>query len=209
MLKLTYYKDFIGSDKPLDPVTEYQAEMMLHAIGADHKKERTYLKRKYYHAYRNYYDAGGSDAGQWEDLVEKGYAEKRRLYHVTTDGLRLLELLTGAVIYDNYACVADCKTPMLTAFMKADVYCGWGCWFPTSAKTIAEYLKIPLTLARKTARKLEEEGLIEKGHFGELTDEGFPYCRHGYFLTEKARQSKRWEALHQIEIDYINTSLRG
>ena len=190
-------------------VTQHQAEMMLHAIGADHKKERTYLGRKYYHAYRNYYDAGGSDAEQWEDLTKKGYAKRRRFYHVTTDGLHLLELMTDAVIYDSYDCVADCKKPMLEAFMKADVACCWGCWFPTSVRSVAKSLMIPLVLARKTARKLEEEGLIEKGHFGGITDEGFPYCRHGYFLTDKARKSEKWEALKQEEYDYINKEGRN
>lgn len=205
MLKINSEPDLLRSIilSREEPVTQQQVEMMLHAIGADHKKERTYLGRKYYHAYRNYYDAGGSDTEQWEDLTRKGYAEKRRFYHVTASGLRLLELMTGAVIYDSYDCVGDCKSPMLTAFMKADVYCGHGCWFPTSVKDISESLKIPLALARKTARKLEEEGLIVKGHFGGITDEGYPYCRHGYYLTEKARKTERWEMLWRNEVEYI------
>ena len=54
-----------------EEITDNQAEMMLHALGADNRSYRTYDKRKYYHAYRNYFDAGGTDVEQWDDLVAK------------------------------------------------------------------------------------------------------------------------------------------
>lgn len=189
-------------------ITDHQAELMLHAIGADHRSERKYLDMKYYHAYRNYYDAGGKDIEIWNDLVDKGLAEKGgHFYHVTVYGLNMLEKLTGSVIYDDYECVGDCKTIMLEKFMKNDVYCGYGNWFPTSAKSMAVSMKIPVSLARETARYLEKQGYIQKGHYGGIDDEGFPYCVHGYYLTDKARKLERWQVLYDQEMAYLNRTL--
>lgn len=191
-----------------EKITTAQAEQMLHAIGADNKKARRYAGRKIYHAYRNYYDAGGTDIALWDDLAVKGYAQKGRcFYSVTTDGLRLLQMLTESVIYDEYDCVADFRGPMLREFIKADVYCGHGCWFPTSAAQIAHNLMVPEKLARDTAKALAAEELIVRGYFGGLDDEGFPYCAHGYYLTQKARQSEEWEALYKEEMEYLNNQL--
>lgn len=213
MIKITHDQDLVRrviiARQP--PITDHQAELMLHAIGADYKKERRYLGRKIYHAYRNYYDAGGYDIKLWNDLVAKGYAEKGgHFYHVTTDGLRLLELMTNSTIYDNYDCVADCKTEVLKFFMKADVYCGYGCWFPTSAKSVAVNLMMPLDLARKTSKKLAEEGLLVRGHEGGISDEGYPYCHHGYYLTQKARDtySEYYSEMKKQEYEYINGMLK-
>ena len=188
-----------------ESITDTQADMMLHAIGADNRKERMYLGRKIYHAYRNYYDAGGED-----DLTEKGYATKvNGCYHLTPEGLQLLELLTDATIYNDYSNVADCREDLLTAFMKADVYCGYGCWFPASVKGIARSLNMPLALARETARELAEEGLLKKGHCGGIDDEGYPYCVHGYYLTQKARECDKWEKLKKAEYEYIEDEIFG
>lgn len=194
--------------RKMGEITETQANQMLHAIGADHKKAREYLGRLTYHAYRNYYDAGGSDIDKWKDLVDKGYANKGgHFYHVTTDGLRLLELMTNSTIYDNYDCIGDCKTRMLESFMKYDVACCHGSWFPVSAKQIAHNLMIPLQLARDTAKHLEKQGYIVKSHYGGVDEEGYPYCIHGYYLTDKARQIERWKVLHDAEVAYINNEL--
>lgn len=186
-------------------VTEHQANMMLHAIGADNKGYRSYLGGKYYHAYRNYFDAGGTDAEEWDDLVKKGYAEKRRMYHVTDLGLDLLETLTGkSTIYGNYHNYADCRGAVLTRFLSADVYCGYGCWYPTSAKTVSEVLHIPLKLVRDACRRLVEEGFLIKGHEGGMDEDGCIHCYHGYFITKKARGLDEWKALYEKEMKYIS-----
>lgn len=192
---------------PIDVITHQQARQMLHAIGADSKKAREYLGHLTYHAYRNYYDAGGHDKVLWDDLVGKGYADKRTFYHVTTNGLRLLEEMTDSTIYDNYQCVGDCKTRMLESFMKYDVACCHGSWFPVSAKQVAYNLKMPLQLARDTAKHLEENGYIVKSYYGGMDEEGYPYCIHGYYLTDKARQMERWKVLHDAEVAYIENDI--
>lgn len=189
-----------------EPITDKQAELMLHAIGADNKKSRHYMGRKIYKAYRNYYDAGGSDIELWDDLVSKGYADKSRFYHVTHYGLEILGLITNSTIYGNYHNVADCRKDVLEQFMRVDAYHGYGCWFPTSAKAISKVLHIPLQLARETARSLADEGLIKKGHCGGMDCDGEIHCIHGYFLTDKAREkySERYEELKKAEYAYIN-----
>lgn len=189
-------------------VTEKQANMMLHAIGADHKKPRNYMGRQIYHAYRNYYDAGGKDVDEWSDLVKKRYAEKHTFFHVTPLGLDLLELLTGrSTIYDDYDNYADCRTIVLTQFLGADVYCGYGCWFPTSARTVSKALHIPYDLTREACRNLVEEGYLVRGHYGEMDDDGQVHCCHGYYITEKARGLEKWKALNDAEMAYLNKTL--
>lgn len=194
----------------LPEVTEDQAVKMLHAIGADHRRARKYQGRLIFRAYRNYYDAGGADIAAWDDLVTKGYAEKDGCYSVTPPGLSLLELLTGRnVIYDDYANYADCREIVLTQFLGADVYCGYGCWYPTSAATVAKALHLPLALAREACRNLVEEGYLVKGHEGGMDEDGKLYCIHGYFATEKARQLPKWKELHDAEMEYINRQING
>lgn len=200
--------------KHMPEVTEQQAVKMLHAIGADHRRVRTYRGRMIYHAYRNYYDAGGADIAAWDDLVTKQYAEKMNAhatyYGVTPRGLSLLELLTGrSVIYDDYDNYADCRLSVLAEFLRADVYCGYGCWFPTSAASVSKLLHLPLDLAREACRNLAAEGLIERGHYGELDDDGHLHCLHGYYATEAARRLPKWKELHDAEMEYLNRTING
>ncbi len=190
-------------------VTPKQADMMLHAIGADHKKPRRQNNgRTYYHAYRNYYDAGGRDLELWDDLAKKGYARGEQYYHVTPLGLELLERLTQSTIYDDYENYADCRHTVLTEFMKDSVYCGYGCWYPTAATDIARRLHIPLSLAREACRKLVEEGYLVKDHFGWMDDDGYVHCYHGYSVTDKTREMEEWKALWKKECEYINSTLK-
>lgn len=193
-----------------EEVTDNQAEMMLHALGADNRTYRTYDKRKYYHAYRNYFDAGGTDVEQWDDLVAKGYAEVRGFYHVSVRGIHLLEYLTQCRIWDDYDNVADCRYVVLKALMQDDVFCGYECWLPSSSQDLSLRLAIPRKLVLKTLKKLAEEGLCKKGYYGEMDEDGCVHCKHGWYLTELARKqySKEYEDLKQAEYKRINDSLK-
>lgn len=89
-------------------ITDHQAEMMLHALGADQKGYRSYNGSKTYNAYRNYYEAGGRDIALWEDLKEKGFAENGRpFYTVSVSGIHALEFLTQCRIWGNYQSVGE------------------------------------------------------------------------------------------------------
>lgn len=193
-----------------EEITDYQAEMMLHALGADNKAYRTYEKSKYYHAYRNYYDAGGEDVSEWNDLVKKGYAEKHSFYHVTVNGIRVLEFLTQCRIWNNYHCVAECRYSVLVEMMKDSVFCGYECWLPTSSQELSLRLAIPKKLILETLRKLSDEGLVIKGHYGDMDTDGIIYCKHGWFLTEYAQEKYRekYEELKKAEYKKINDMLK-
>lgn len=164
-----------------------QERMMLHAIGADHRPlRRTSYGQNVYIAYRNYYDAGGTDIEQWDDLVAKGYATNRRFYKVTNDGLRYLEIMTGgSIIYDAYSNYTDCRNVILDEYIINDKYGQ----LPMSPITVAKKKHIMIGLAKRACRNLENEGYLKanraKGQsvFGD----------YGYVLTEKARMEASGE----------------
>lgn len=193
-----------------EEVTDNQAEMMLHALGADNKSYRTHDKWKYYHAYRNYYDAGGADEELWNDLVAKGYAKKHGTYHVTVNGIHLLEYLTQCRIWGNYQNTADCRYAVLVALMEDDVFCGYECWLPTSSVDLSRRLAIPKELVLKTLKELASDGLVEKGYYGDMDEDGCVHCKHGWYLTELARQkySEKYEELQKAEYKKISDSLK-
>ena len=64
-----------------------------------------------------------------------------------------------------------------------------------------------ISLARDTAKHLEENGYIVKSYYGGMDEEGYPYCIHGYYLTDKARQMERWKVLHDAEVAYIENDI--
>lgn len=189
-------------------ITDHQAELMLHALGADHKEYRSYKGSKTYHAYRNYYDAGGKDIAIWNDLVEKELAEKHTFYHVTVKGIRVLEFLTQCRIWDDYDCVADAKTAVHKAMMKLSVFCGYGCWEPITAKEISLDLAIPIPLVRKTLNRLAEEGYVYKGHYGSIDDDGYPHCLHGWYVTKKTEEMPLYREYEKQEYARIDAMMK-
>ena len=192
-------------------VSDRQAEMMLHALGADNQPARTYRSNRFYHAYRNHFDAGGADVAEWTDLVAKGYAEKHTFYHVTVKGIHLLEWLTQCRIWDARHNVADCRRAVLEELMKDAVSCGYGCWLPTSSRELSLRLAVPQKLVLETLRQLAEEGLAKRDFYGEMDEDGYVHCKHGWTLTlaGEKRYPDRYEALKQAEYKRINDSLRG
>lgn len=191
-------------------ISDIQADMMLHALGADYRPYRTHGKSRYYHAYRNHYDAGGEDIELWEDLVAKGYAVKRTFYHVSVKGIHVLEYLTQCRIWDAYKNAADCRYAVLTEMMKADVYCGFGCWLPTSSQELSDRLAIRRRLILETLKELAEDGLVRKGYYGDVDEEGYIDCRHGWYLTKLAREkyAEKYEELQKAEYKRIDDSLK-
>lgn len=193
------------------PVTDHQAEMMLHALGADNRSYHTYKGSRVYRAYRNGYDAGGKDVAAWDDLVTKKFARKGRFcYNVTVEGIHMLEFIVQCRIWNDYVGVTDCKRDVLHAMMERDVFCGYECWLPTTAVQLSEDLAICPSLIRDTLKALAEEGLVAKGSYGGVTDEGYPYCHHGWYLTEKAKElnAEEYKKLQNEEYERLNNMLK-
>ncbi len=77
-----------------------QINMMKHALGID----KPYHANKKPVAYRNFYATG--DDPEWNEIVEKGLAEKRAdpfckgdvVYHLTTQGIDYLSSILGKKI---------------------------------------------------------------------------------------------------------------
>lgn len=82
-----------------EKVTYKQIDDMKHAIGFDNRKVRG-TKHRRYEPYRNYFNAGGRDVEDWEQLVSLGFATKSRenWYHVSVDGRLFLKRVTGVEI---------------------------------------------------------------------------------------------------------------
>ena len=81
---------------------EEKIRIMLHALGISHTRNGDYVQpnkryRPYPESYRNYYQI--EDCEDWNDLVSKGYAEKResslnlKYYFVTSKGKEYLKEL--------------------------------------------------------------------------------------------------------------------
>lgn len=197
---MTLIEKCIFSRNYPEPISDRQADMMLHALGADHRLPKTYRGAKTYHSYRNYFDAGGLDADDWDDLVSKGYARKTGVYHVSVRGIRALEFLTHCRIWDDYENTADCRGVVLDELMKDNVFCGYGCWLPTSSSDLSLRLAIPRPLVLDTLRELERDGLVKRDYYGEKTDEGYVRCKHGWIITVSA-QEKYAERLEKFRME--------
>ena len=193
-----------------EEISDDQADMMLHALGADYRSFRKYRERRYYHAYRNFYDAGGRDVTAWDDLVANGYARKHGVYHVTVKGIHALEYLTQCRIWGNYQCPADCRYVVLVELMRDSVSCGNGCWLPTSSNELSMRLAIPRSLILETLKELTADDLVRKDYYGEMDDEGYVHCKHGWTLTKAAKEKyhEKYEELQQAEYQKIEDSLR-
>lgn len=71
----------------MNNITRSQENKMRHALGLNYKDK----------PYRNYYYLTASEDQEWNELVEKGYAEKNSgwsegsvVYQVTDEGMNLL-----------------------------------------------------------------------------------------------------------------------
>lgn len=60
-------------------------------------------------------------------------------------------------------------------------------WIPLPSTLIAKSTNLSVGQVRYRLKKLKAQGLVASGHYGGSTEDGEPYCIHGYFITEKAK----------------------
>lgn len=176
-------------------LTDKEIEKMEHCIGFSVKGAYVRSGRKYFKPYRNHFYPGGTDIKVWEHLKELGFADcgkpnenGGRYYWLTLSGFAILSAVKMVYIYSDNSNgnEIDCKDDVLDALLADLVFCGYGCWIPSGARTIAERCRIPLKLATETLHYLQDKcGYVKKTHYGECDDEGFPHCYHGWTLTKK------------------------
>lgn len=193
-------------------LSERQIDMMQHALGLDYKKPYKRNDQYFYKPYRNSYDAVGEDATEWDNLVEKGFATKGRVYHVSLSGITILSDALQTYIYsDNATCIADAKGAVIDILIADACYCGYGCWIPTAAKDIARRARLPLSLTLDTLHFLQSNGDVAKTYYGECDDEGYPFCYHGWVLTKQAKESTykgKYDKAWKAECDYLDKILK-
>ena len=67
---------------------------------------------------------------------------------------------------------------------------------------VAGKMDKPLTLytVRKYVKELCDEGYLKKAYYGGSTEDGIPYCTHGYLLTNKAKMTDTFKRIRE-ELD--------
>ena len=184
-------------------LTDAQADMMLHAIGADNKKAARYRYNNIYHAYRNYYDAGGTDIETWNEITDLGLADRQGTYFtVNSHGLKILEVLTSATIFSDIDCVADCRMPALNYLMLS--YVMDKDHRPVSAMQVSQYLHVSYQIARDTVTDLLRNGFVDKVNYsGYNEDTKTPFCFSGYTITQKTKDLDRFKTVQDNFTVYL------
>lgn len=71
-------------------------------------------------------------------------------------------------------------------------------------------LAIPRPLILETLKELAADDLVRKDYYGDMDDEGYVHCKHGWTLTKaaKGKYHEKYEELQQAEYQKIEDSLR-
>jgi len=176
-------------------ISDEQAKKMKHAIGMIHGNRKPYKRAGflYFRPYRNRYKSSGRNADM-DDLVNKHLAERidaengEQLteYRITKQGLMFLSWREGVYIYSETAETGlQAERDVLQILLDDAVYCGYGNWVPTSAREIEERARLPKAVVLEALHVLQEEGNVRKTYYGDIDDEGWPHCIHGWTLTKK------------------------
>lgn len=184
-------------------LTSAEVADMEHCIGWNRRKTYCRNGMRYFKPYRNHFDPGGSDIPIWEGLFEKGYADRSkkmdlyggRMYWLNRSGLNILSAYKEVFIYSDNANgnEIDASRDVLDILLDDAVYCGYGCWVPSSSKDIALRARLPHKLALSTLRYLQSEGYAKHVYEGGCDSDGYPHCTHGWIL------GKKWIDEHQTE----------
>jgi len=184
---------------------------MEHCIGFDASKVYRRSGCSYFKPHRNYYDAGGADIPIWESLKIDGFAEcgkadkyGGKMFWLSRKGLDMLSCYEEAFIYASSARgnELDAAKHVIDVLLEDAVYCGYGCWNPSSSKNIAWRARLPHALTVKTLHYLQNKcGYVIHEYSGGIDDEGFPHCTHGWILTRKWKEEheEKYQAAQKAE----------
>lgn len=68
-----------------------------------------------------------------------------------------------------------------------------GGYIPISSTVIARCTKLSIGKVKYRLKKLKEQGLIIADSYGSSTEDGEPFCIHGYTITEKAKHTDEYK----------------
>ena len=200
-------------------LSEKEVEKMEHCIG--YRPEKVYRRSgsRYFKPYRNYFYPGGTDAAVWEGLKEKGFADcgdadknGHRTYWLNHSGMNVLSAYKRVFIYSDSANgnEIDAQYDVLKVLLDDAVFCGYGCWMPSGARSIALRARLPLKLTLSTLKYLKDKcGYAAHVYEGGADDEGFPHCTHGWTLTKKwtDEHPKEYEAAIKTEYARLDAQM--
>lgn len=185
-------------------LSDKEVSYMNHCIGYDAEKVYKRGSGRYFKPYRNYFLSAGPSRDIWEKLKEKGYAESGRegtygnvYFWLNNAGLNILSAYHEVFIYSENASgnEADASRDVIQVLLADAVFCGYGCWLPSSTKSIAVRARLPYRLTVDTLHYLKDKAYVSHIYEGGCNDEGLPHCTHGWALT------KKWKDEHKEEYD--------
>lgn len=166
-----------------------------HCIGMDTRKPYKRSGKWFYKPYRNYFD---DESSMWDAMVELGLAYKKSFYHLTLIGLDWLSDVNGIYIYNsNVGSVPDVYREVVKFFCECDNYIGYGCWLPTSAKSCAVSLRLPIVEVKQAVDKMVEQEYLTKTSYGGYDKEEGVYCVSGYKCTALVQELDVWQEAHE------------
>ncbi|MBR3163802.1 hypothetical protein IKF15_00625 [Candidatus Saccharibacteria bacterium] len=187
---------------------EKAIKLMEHCIGYDPGRVYWRHGKKYYKPWRNHFCAGGSDLEVWDGLKKQGFAESGAAnkvnFWLNNAGLSILSAAERVYIYNDAASgnEVDASPEVIRVLLDHAVFCGYGNWIPPGSEGIAKAARLPLKLTRETLKYLRDErGYVKHIYDGGADDEGFPYCTHGWILSEKwiEEHQERYKAAQLAE----------
>lgn len=177
---------------------------MEHCIGLDDKKPYKRAGRSFYKPYRNYYDTGDIDSPMWGAMAETNLARKDDMYHLTATGVCLLGWQKDIYIYNpELGHVQNLLRDGKDLFINHGVYCGYGCWIPTTKKEIKHYLLLTGKDTDALVSMLEDEGWIVRETYGGCTEDGRPFCHKGWVASQKLRETPEWSESQKAEYERL------
>lgn len=178
---------------------------MEHCIGLDYKRPYKRAGRIFYKPYRNRYDAGDGDSPMWNAMVETNLARKNAMYHLTIAGVCLLGRQEEIYIYNpESGHMRNLLRDGKELFINHGVYCGYGCWIPTTKKEIKHYLLLTDKDTDALVSILEDEGWIVKQTYGGCTEDGQPFCHKGWVASQKLRETPEWSKAQKDEYERLD-----
>lgn len=202
---------------PTRQVTETPAEgklpdmlfaKMEHCIGLDNKRPYMRHGMYFYKPYRNHYDAGPGDEPMWEALVEKRFAWKEKMYHLSLRGIYLLGRQTGIYIYNPNG-GEQLLREVKDYFIYRGVDCSYDCWRPVTKSDVEGACILIREEADWAIKRLVKEGWIDRYKDAGITDEGFPYCRMGFRASKKLEETEEFKKAWKENCAALDAIVRG
>jgi len=83
----------------------------------------------------------------------------------------------------------------------------WNGGIPISSTVISQCLGLSIGKVKYRLKKLKQQGFIVADSYGNSTEEGVPFCIHGYTITEKAKHTEEYKQAWARERQHCKDTL--